>query len=383
MNHDQIHAPDQILNTLLQVFPDLRPYLNSAPLPESRVHSDGLLAVASGVSPLHALLVTCPGGLYPSCLSSSSPATSSLTDLQRLQGTLPMAASRNPNSAGVQIGDCSGSVSGVSMPLIHPPASSLPSARTARRSDAPLPRNPSHGDLMKAAAAASQTLPRPAPLETSIREDIRRLPLPPVPTSTSVAPLLPSSSIDFCSDSHAAVLPGQAAASANMDPGLPLFFGSVPCTEYAGSSSTLPASGPPRFRSAEPSSTRNPAGESQPGLDKCHPAISSAAGVPSYVSGLQGTILPSNSPLHDFVEAPHAHKGDYHCVQMNERVLQVRIQSLLHTFIGRVTYVRNDKPRNVDELCLKLRDIWAVKGDLQVIPLGKGYYNINLTYGLI
>lgn len=71
-------------------------------------------------------------------------------------------------------------------------------------------------------------------------------------------------------------------------------------------------------------------------------------------------------------------KGDYISIKIDDSLVQRGVSQLQHTLIGRVSLAPGDKPYTLDDLKLKLDRIWGISGSWILIPLGKGFYNIQL-----
>lgn len=58
--------------------------------------------------------------------------------------------------------------------------------------------------------------------------------------------------------------------------------------------------------------------------------------------------------------------------------MQHEISRLQNSLIDRLVLTMGEKPYSLDDLKLKLSKVWGIAADWKLVPLGKGYYNINL-----
>lgn len=71
-------------------------------------------------------------------------------------------------------------------------------------------------------------------------------------------------------------------------------------------------------------------------------------------------------------------KGEYISVKIDDALVNQEVNNLKHSLIGKLSLAPGDKPYSVSELVSKLNQIWGVAGEWTHIPLGRGYYNIQL-----
>lgn len=73
-------------------------------------------------------------------------------------------------------------------------------------------------------------------------------------------------------------------------------------------------------------------------------------------------------------------KGDYFSVTIDDELIQQEVNLLQNTLIGRISMASRDSPYTIEELRLKLEHSCGISGDWDLVPLGKGYYNIRLPH---
>lgn len=73
-------------------------------------------------------------------------------------------------------------------------------------------------------------------------------------------------------------------------------------------------------------------------------------------------------------------KGEYLSIKVDEELVQRGVSTLQHSLIGRLTLAQGDSPYNLDSLKAKLNQVWEILGTWNLIPLGRGYYNIQFSY---
>lgn len=71
-------------------------------------------------------------------------------------------------------------------------------------------------------------------------------------------------------------------------------------------------------------------------------------------------------------------KGDYFSIKIDDNIVQKEVNHLQNTLIGRVSMAPGDNPYSLEELKSKLEQVWGLSGSWILIPLRKGYYNIQL-----
>lgn len=94
---------------------------------------------------------------------------------------------------------------------------------------------------------------------------------------------------------------------------------------------------------------------------------------PSY----RNILAPPNT-LSDSCDMVAKRKGEYLSVKVDDALVKYGVSELVPSLIGKLSLVQGDSPYSLDALYSKLSQIWGITGDWQLVPLGKGYYNIQL-----
>lgn len=71
-------------------------------------------------------------------------------------------------------------------------------------------------------------------------------------------------------------------------------------------------------------------------------------------------------------------KGEFLSVKIDDALVRKGVSQLQHTLIGKLSLVPGDSPYTLENLKMKLGQLWGVVGAWHLIPLGQSYYNIQL-----
>lgn len=71
-------------------------------------------------------------------------------------------------------------------------------------------------------------------------------------------------------------------------------------------------------------------------------------------------------------------KGDYLTVKIDDYLVLQEANQLQNSLIGILTLAQGDKPYSFNDLRDKLGQIWGLGGSWNLVPRGRGYYNIQL-----
>lgn len=63
---------------------------------------------------------------------------------------------------------------------------------------------------------------------------------------------------------------------------------------------------------------------------------------------------------------------------VDETLIQDGVNKLQNSLIEKLSLVTGDKPYSLEDLHLQLGQIWRISGAWNLVPLDKGYYNIQL-----
>lgn len=77
----------------------------------------------------------------------------------------------------------------------------------------------------------------------------------------------------------------------------------------------------------------------------------------------------------DFVRATKV--GAFYSIEVDEEDYQKGVDRYKQSIIGRVFYPPKDRPRSIELLRARLKDVWGISSEIRVVPLGKGFYNIQ------
>lgn len=72
-------------------------------------------------------------------------------------------------------------------------------------------------------------------------------------------------------------------------------------------------------------------------------------------------------------------KGEYLSIKVDENLAQHNISELQNTLIGKLSLAQGDTLYSLESLKSTLGQIWGVTDDWNLVPLGRGYYNIQLS----
>ncbi|WCJ18475.1 hypothetical protein M5689_000823 [Euphorbia peplus] len=92
----------------------------------------------------------------------------------------------------------------------------------------------------------------------------------------------------------------------------------------------------------------------------------------SYASSIVNHILIPAS------EAVVTDDGDSPTVRISQAAFDKRVQLCSHSLIGRLILRKGDAPWKIDDLKLKLAQLWGFKDGWRLISIGKGYFHILL-----
>ncbi|KAL8513698.1 hypothetical protein ACS0TY_012984 [Phlomoides rotata] len=86
---------------------------------------------------------------------------------------------------------------------------------------------------------------------------------------------------------------------------------------------------------------------------------------------------PHSAPTPESMK-PSKH-GDFYSIEIDEEIYQQGVADLQDCLIGRIMMSQGDKPYSTFELEKKLHEVWHMKGNLELIPLNRGYYTIRFS----
>lgn len=72
-------------------------------------------------------------------------------------------------------------------------------------------------------------------------------------------------------------------------------------------------------------------------------------------------------------------KGDYLSVKIDDSLVQEGVAKLKNSLIGKLTLASGDSPYSLENLENKLTQIWGIQCNWSLVPLGRGYYNIQFA----
>lgn len=73
------------------------------------------------------------------------------------------------------------------------------------------------------------------------------------------------------------------------------------------------------------------------------------------------------------------HKGEYLSLTVDEILVRNSITQLQHSLIRKLTLVKGDSPYSIESLTMKLGHVWGIVGPWKLVPMGKGFFNIQLS----
>lgn len=65
-------------------------------------------------------------------------------------------------------------------------------------------------------------------------------------------------------------------------------------------------------------------------------------------------------------------------IKVDDDLVQQGVNQLQNSLIGRLTLTSGEAPYSLDDLKAKLGQVWGISSHWRLIPIGKGYYNIQL-----
>lgn len=71
-------------------------------------------------------------------------------------------------------------------------------------------------------------------------------------------------------------------------------------------------------------------------------------------------------------------KGAFLSVRVDDELVRQEVSHLQNSLIGRLSLASGDTPYALDALVAKLGETWGIQGYWNLIPLGRGYYNIQI-----
>lgn len=72
-------------------------------------------------------------------------------------------------------------------------------------------------------------------------------------------------------------------------------------------------------------------------------------------------------------------KGEFLSVKVDDALVKNGVSELAHSLIDKLSLAPGDFPYTLDNLSSKLSQAWGIAGVWQLVPLGRGYYNIQIT----
>lgn len=88
-------------------------------------------------------------------------------------------------------------------------------------------------------------------------------------------------------------------------------------------------------------------------------------------------LMPPTPDVDFSVPMQAQRKGEYLSIKVDENLVQNSISILQNSLIGKFTLAQGDAPYSLETLKHTLGQVWCA--DWQLIPLGRGYYNIQLS----
>ena len=130
---------------------------------------------------------------------------------------------------------------------------------------------------------------------------------------------------------------------------------------------------PPNLLESSSSDFRPPQNtpKSQPEGDNVQHQIKSFAEI---VKNNQETTLPGSQD-----KSLLSKKGEMICIKIDEDLYQQRLALCKPSMIGRIIQSRGETPWKINDLRMKLEDLWKPRASWRLISLGKGYYNLHFT----
>ncbi|KAL8462759.1 hypothetical protein ACS0TY_033689 [Phlomoides rotata] len=73
-------------------------------------------------------------------------------------------------------------------------------------------------------------------------------------------------------------------------------------------------------------------------------------------------------------------QGDFYTINIDDAVYQEGVAGLQDCLIGRIIMSQGDTPYSTIDLEKKLYELWHMTGNLELIPLNRGYYTIRFSF---
>ncbi|KAL8524256.1 hypothetical protein ACS0TY_014002 [Phlomoides rotata] len=98
----------------------------------------------------------------------------------------------------------------------------------------------------------------------------------------------------------------------------------------------------------------------------------------SFVDALTGT--PSTeSREEEHREMVATRKGEFLSVTLDDLLVKRGVDELQNSLIARLIHAKGEEPYLLETLTRKLEATWNISGGWKLIPIGRGYYNVQLS----